>query len=255
MTRANILQTTIVQLDIVVCTNKYTTACAVCFVFEILQIDVVSFLFATTEFHFRQIVDVFDLCQEEQTTHHGVYIERLTHIDITKARAEGRITCRGGILEIQISTAVDDDVTTCTGIHSQVTLISEIRQTPLGNLCSTWYCRSVFINILVFTAMAKAEDDTGVLVHHHRIYSTIVQETTAPSATAEIFIRERDSDVCVRRTIYRRLTLHLRDIDVTTTKTARIRLVLIARTNLQRLRVRIGCIFIVEKVVIVANVC
>ena len=92
-----------------------------------------------------------------------------------------------------------------------------------------------------------------MLVHHHRIYSTIVQEATAPSATAEIFIRERNGDIRVCRTIYRCLTLHLRYIDVSTTITARIRLVLITRTNLQRLRVRIGCIFIVEKVVIVTN--
>ena len=95
--------------------------------------------------------------------------------------------------------------------------------------------------------MTKTKDDTGVLVHHHRIYSTIVQEA------AEIFIRERNGDIRVCRTIYRCLTFHLRDIDVSTTITARIRLVLITCTNLQRLRVCIGCIFIVEKVQVITN--
>ena len=144
---------------------------------QLNPIDVVTFLFATTEFHFRQIIDVFDLCQEEQTTHHGVYIERLTHIDITKARAEGRITCRGGILEIQISTAVDDDVTTCTGVYRQVTLISEICQTSLGDI-RRYVClgdtRSVIVYVFVSTTMSKTEDNTSMLIHHHRIYSTIV---------------------------------------------------------------------------------
>ena len=53
VTRTDVLQTSIVQLDVIICTDKYTTACAVCFVFEILQIDVVSFLFTTAELHFR----------------------------------------------------------------------------------------------------------------------------------------------------------------------------------------------------------
>ena len=53
VTRTDVLQTSIVQLDVIICADKYTTACAVCFVFEILQIDVVSFLFTTAELHFR----------------------------------------------------------------------------------------------------------------------------------------------------------------------------------------------------------
>ena len=65
MTRTNVLQTTIVQLDVVVCTDKYTTACAVCFEFKILQIDVVTFFFTTTEVTVFQIGNIFDLRQEE----------------------------------------------------------------------------------------------------------------------------------------------------------------------------------------------
>ena len=65
MTRTNVLQTTIVQLDVIICTDKYATACAVCFEFKVLQIDVVTFFRASAETAVLQIGNIFNLRQEE----------------------------------------------------------------------------------------------------------------------------------------------------------------------------------------------
>ena len=101
--------------------------------------------------------------------------------------------------------------------------------------------------------MAEAEDDTGVFVHHHRGVFALVQQVGAPCALAVILVGEGDGDLRVRRAILRQLVLHLRHVDVTTTVAARIRLILITRTNLQPLGVGARSVFIGEKVLIVVR--
>ena len=51
--RTDVLQTAIVQFDVIVGTDKYATTCCACPVLKVLQIHIVSFFFTTAEPHLR----------------------------------------------------------------------------------------------------------------------------------------------------------------------------------------------------------
>lgn len=118
-------------------------------------------------------------------------------------------------------------------------------------LANTW---SIAVDILVSSAMAEAEDDACVFVHHHRVLLAIVQQAAAPCATALVFVGEGDGDLRVGGATLRQLVPHLYNVDVATIVAARISLILIAGTNLQRLLLLICCILIEEEVLVVADV-
>ena len=92
LTRTNVRQTTIVQLDIVVRTYEHTTAIAFSLIFEVLQIDIVTLFVTTADFDIREFGNILYLSQEKQTSLHLFSVKRISHINITFPRTEYRVT-------------------------------------------------------------------------------------------------------------------------------------------------------------------
>ena len=140
LTRTNVGQTAIVQLDVVVRTYEYATAiirCR-CDVAEVLQIDVVTLLFTITDTDVREFGDVCYLSQEEQATCHFLSVKRIAHIDVALAGTEDGVAII--VLEVQQATRIHNDVTALTSIHRQVTLITLILERLLCELCQRRGC-------------------------------------------------------------------------------------------------------------------
>ena len=138
LTRTNVGQTAIVQLDVIIRTNEYATAIARSRVFEVLQIDVVTLFIATADTDVREFGDVCYLSQEEQATCHFLSVKRITHIDIALAGTEDGVAII--VLEVQQATRIHNDVTALTSIYRQVTLIALILERLLCELCQRRGC-------------------------------------------------------------------------------------------------------------------
>ena len=61
LTRTNVRQTAIVQLDIVVRTYEHTTTIAFSLIFEVLQIDIVTLFVTTADFDIREFGNILYL--------------------------------------------------------------------------------------------------------------------------------------------------------------------------------------------------
>ena len=72
------------------------------------------------------------LSQEEQTTLHLLCVKRIAHIDIALAGTERSVAVI--VLEVEQGTLIQNDVTTLTGINSQVSLIALVLQRLLCEL-------------------------------------------------------------------------------------------------------------------------
>ncbi|SCQ18025.1 hypothetical protein TFUB20_00208 [Tannerella forsythia] len=126
-----ILQTTVVQLDIIVGAYEYATAGTVSFVLEVLQVYIITFFFASAVTYFREVAEIFGLSQEQQATRNRVRIERITHINIAEARTERHVTRILRILEIDQAAFVQDNIPARTGIDLQIALVTTINQAGL----------------------------------------------------------------------------------------------------------------------------
>ena len=214
LTRTNVGQTAIVQLDVIIRTNEYATAIARSRVFEVLQIDVVTLFIATADTDVREFGDVCYLSQEKQATLHLFYIDWITHIDVTMTRAERCIARL--VLELDLGTSVHNDVTTATSIQDQVALITVINQARI--VCRSWV-RAVFEQscigspFRINTAGTYTADDTRVFVILIRTLTVV--ERFVRGSTADVFTRIRDGDRCVMLVCGRHVCCQVCEIDVT----------------------------------------
>ena len=176
LTRTNVGQTAVVQLDVVVRTYEHATAvirCR-CDVLEVLQIDVVTLLFTTADTDVREFGDVCYLSQEKQATLHLFYIDWITHIDVTMTRAERCIARL--VLELDLGASVHNNVTTATGIQDQIALIAVINQARI--VCRSWV-RAVFeLSCIgspcrINTAGTYTTDNTRVFISLIRILTVV----------------------------------------------------------------------------------
>ena len=132
MACTDVLQTAVVELDVVVSTYEDATASVVRAILEVLQIDIVTLLCTAADAYPRKFVEVIHLRQEEQTAAHGVGVELLAHVNVAEAGAEDGVTGHvRRVLEVQLGAAVDDDVTALTSVHLQVALVTDMLQAQL----------------------------------------------------------------------------------------------------------------------------
>ena len=221
LTRTNVGQTAIVQLDVIIRTYEHATAvirCR-CDVLEVLQIDVVTLLFTITDTDVREFGDVCYLSQEEQATCHFLSVKRIAHIDITFASAEDGVAIV--ILEIERAARIHNDVAALACIHRQVTLIALILERLLGE-SSQVRCSSranqfatIVRPIAFVSASAYAADDTRVLVSLISILA-VVKQFSVHMCIADVLARVGNRNECRIFTRSDHIGFNACEVDVTT---------------------------------------
>ena len=116
-----VLQTAVVQFDVIVCCDKDAPA-VVRRISHILYIDVITFFGTATEAYLREVAKVFRLCKKQQVALQPPYVRFSAKVDIAEACAEECASIV--VLEIHFRSGIHDDITALARIDRQVAVIA-----------------------------------------------------------------------------------------------------------------------------------